>query len=952
MVFASRFSSKSAGHNLRKSVRPSLEQLESLLLLSFADGNGAVITNLNEQNNGVALVITFDGPLNANPANALQSPTNTANYSIEVPSSNPEVITSSLSTIPISAATYNSATNQVTLTLGSALAQGLSYRVFVNGIAYTESTTAPGLVDTMGQAIDGDYDDTASGDFYGLFAWTTAGNPIDYIDSSGAQVGLTLTGPGQLNSWRELDGDFDAGDLTAQANLASGLVVQQLSVANGVGGATTLSGSATFPSGSSNVVIIPPTIAGTFTNTLPSYFQTSVSTVIPPSPVVATANNLPYTIQITPVNFPSLPALQSAVAAQDNVAGSPYLGDWLLFGGRTNGLHTFNSSGDFPPQDQNESIYVFNPTTGQSWTTPWSATDVASGLLPPLYSSNQESFQNGDTLYTVGGYGAVNEGNNTYANYTTYDSLTALSVNGMINAVVTKGDVAALSQIQQIQDPRLRVTGGEMKMLNGLAYLVVGQDFEGQYNPGSTTGFTQTYVDEIQAFQINYNGATPNSLSISDYQAQNDQVNLRRRDYNLGTIVLPSGRQALEIYGGVFTPGPGSLTTAGTGYRAPIIIQGIGETEIGTFQQAFSQYSAAQISLYDAGSGTMNTISFGGISLYDINFATGFLASPFDNFPPVAAGLPFVNDVSTIVQNSNGSTQELEMPTQLPGLYGSESRFFAIPGLSDAADGVLNLAPLLTQPTTIGYVYGGIVSTASQTSNQTTQTMATSQVFKIILIPNTQAASNTTLVQSLYHVLLGRAPDAAGEAAWVNRLNSGVPASSVAMSFITSTEHRTLELDDYYSRFLGRTPDAPGLQAYLNEYAHGATDQQMIAQFLNSPEYQKQSDLSGDTGSSVVVTALYIDLLNRAPTSNEVTFWVDQLKAGTTMATVVNDFLTCTEYRTDMVNDYYTTYLGRAADPSGEAAYLHLLQKGASTETVVASMMGLTEYFNNHPGAG
>lgn len=54
MVFASRFSSKSAGHNLRKSVRPSLEQLESLLLLSFADGNGAVITNLNEQNNGAA----------------------------------------------------------------------------------------------------------------------------------------------------------------------------------------------------------------------------------------------------------------------------------------------------------------------------------------------------------------------------------------------------------------------------------------------------------------------------------------------------------------------------------------------------------------------------------------------------------------------------------------------------------------------------------------------------------------------------------------------------------------------------------------------------------------------------------------------------------------------------------------------------------------------------------
>ena len=59
-----------------------------------------------------------------------------------------------------------------------------------------------------------------------------------------------------------------------------------------------------------------------------------------------------------------------------------------------------------------------------------------------------------------------------------------------------------------------------MAVLNGLTYMVVGQDFEGQYNPGGTTGFSQTYIDEIQAFNINYNGQVPNSLSISNYQAQ------------------------------------------------------------------------------------------------------------------------------------------------------------------------------------------------------------------------------------------------------------------------------------------------------------------------------------------------------------------------------------------------------------------------------------------------
>ena len=51
------------------------------------------------------LVITFDGPLNAAPANPVQSPTNTANYSVQVPSANPEMITSSTSTVSVTSAT-------------------------------------------------------------------------------------------------------------------------------------------------------------------------------------------------------------------------------------------------------------------------------------------------------------------------------------------------------------------------------------------------------------------------------------------------------------------------------------------------------------------------------------------------------------------------------------------------------------------------------------------------------------------------------------------------------------------------------------------------------------------------------------------------------------------------------------------------------------------------------
>src|SRR5271154_4455585 len=82
--------------------RLELENLEARIVLSYADGNGAVVLSVTESNNGSALVLTFDGPLNASPANPVQSPTNPANYSIQVPSGNPEVITSSLASVPIS----------------------------------------------------------------------------------------------------------------------------------------------------------------------------------------------------------------------------------------------------------------------------------------------------------------------------------------------------------------------------------------------------------------------------------------------------------------------------------------------------------------------------------------------------------------------------------------------------------------------------------------------------------------------------------------------------------------------------------------------------------------------------------------------------------------------------------------------------------------------------------
>lgn len=932
--------------------RPELDDLEARIVMSFADGNGAVVLDLAEQNDGSALVITFDGPLDTDPADAAESPDNVANYSIQLPSGNPEVVTGSLASIAIGSASYDSGTNQVTLNLDSPLAEGQSYRVFINGTPNTEAAAAPGLIDADQNPIDGDYDDTATGDFYALFAWTAAGTPIPYDDSQGDAISLSIAGPGQLNAWRALDGDFDAGDLTAQADLAAPLAVQQLSVTGGVAGETTLSGSAALAQGGDGVVVIPPTIPGAFTDALPSYFQpTAPASPTSPAPVVATATNFPFTIEIQPVNMPDLPALQSPVYAQDGVVGSPFQGDWLVFGGRTNGLHSFNGSDNFPPQDQNEAIDVINPTTGQVWSVAWSAADVPAGWLPPLYSTNQQSYQDGNTLYTVGGYGAVDQGGGNFADYTTYDTLTALSVDGMIRAVVGGGDVAAMSQIQQIQDPRLTDTGGEMSMLGGLTYLVLGQVFEGEYDPLGTTGFTQTYLDEIQAFRINYDGQVPNSLSISNYQAQNDQVNFRRRDYNLGNVVLPDGRPALEIYGGVFTPGPGTLAGAGGGYVNPILIQGIGETQVLPYQQSFNQYSSSHISLFDSSTGSMDTIFLGGISLYDANFATGQMILPLFNVAPYPEALPFVNDVTSLDQQGDGTAQEFEMADQLPGLFGAEASFFAAAGVSQFANGVLNLDALLAGgPTTLGYLYGGVVSTLGSTTNQLQQTAASAALFRIVLVPDQGRPTATTLVGSLYQTLLGRSPTPVEQNGWVTALNAGVPASRVAMSFIKSREHRMLELEQYFNEYLDAPLDPASERFYLRKFARGATQQQVIALILNSPQFSQQAiAASGETGNTPIVAALYVDLLNRGPTDSELADGVAELNAGRPLSALIRSIMRSDEYFTDEVDDDSTLYLGRPATPADERRGIKALRR-ESGEQYLASLLGSRIYYVNHPG--
>ncbi len=665
-----------------------LDRLEERMLLSTADGNGPVVTGLYEQINqatGTAsLVVDFDGPLNARLAS------NVADYQVtRVGPVDPEIVTRSGPATPIINASYSefvergAVVSSVALRLARPLAAGTFYRVWING------SPGSGLTGATGTLFDGDNDDTPGGDFYGLVA---QGQSVKFSDMSGDRVKVWVTGGGQVAVWRELDGNVDA-----------------LRVVGGVPGQTALNGTVTPARGSGGLVVIP-TIQGLtgVTNNLASPPFVSQAPIVPasPTPVVATTQNLPYSLEITQVPLPSLPSIQSAVYAQAN-------GLWLLFGGRTNGLHNFNPTGNFPPQDQNNDIIVIDPATGRTWIEPWSAVGIPASVAVSLSSSNQEFYQTGNQLYTVGGYSQ----NPITNQYQTYDSLTSINVSGLINAIVSGTSGAAF--VRQARDPRLQVTGGEMAAIGGRTYLMMGQLYNGEYTFPPTA--TQVYSDEIRSFRIIN---TPRLLTIVNFQSQRDPVNFRRRDYNQDPFVFPNGQPGLAVYGGVFT-------VAGGAFLNPILIGPKGFARVDTnYQQFFTQYNAARVALFDSRSRTMDTILMGGISLYHYDFTTGTLSSDPD--------LPFDNDVTTLAWRANGSIQEYMMPSQLPGppdLLGAEAAFFTSPGVPQFANGVIRLAQL-HGPTTLGYLFGGIESMVAETSNPFTQTAASNMMFRVTLIPN------------------------------------------------------------------------------------------------------------------------------------------------------------------------------------------------------------------------
>ncbi len=405
------------------------------------------------------------------------------------------------------------------------------------------------------------------------------------------------------------------------------------------------------------------------------------------------------------ITVPNMPGIQSFAWAQ-------YDGEWLLIGGRTDGLHRRQPFAAFLAADNNTSAYVVNPATAQVWSA--SISTLPTTIFEQLQCTNMEFEVRGNTLYIIGGYGF----SPTVNDHITHSKLTAVDVPGAIAAIKTGGALAP--HFRQINDARMAVTGGYLGLLNDEFYLVGGQRFMGRYNPQGPDfgpGFIQEYTNAIRRFRITDDGT---AMSITDFAETVDTVNLHRRDYNLVPQVFPGGGLGFTAFTGVFQ------YVSDIPWLNTVDITPDGYTVVPGFEQLLNQYHTAHMPAWSAQEERMSTIFFGGIGQYYFDAEGQLWDDP---------NVPFVNTISKVERAANGSMTETAIGT-MPALLGSSAEFIADPEVPTTYVGVIDLDQLTADTVLAGHIVGGIQSSAANIFfiNTGTQSDASTRLFRVLLV--------------------------------------------------------------------------------------------------------------------------------------------------------------------------------------------------------------------------
>jgi hypothetical protein len=414
------------------------------------------------------------------------------------------------------------------------------------------------------------------------------------------------------------------------------------------------------------------------------------------------AQETQYEVELVPFEIPQLGGLQS-------YAFGTYENDWLIIGGRLDGLHRRQPFASFDEAGNNKEIIVANPASQEVWKYPLAA--LPANLRKQFSSTNIQFYQDEDYLILTGGYAY----SPSVGDHITFPYLTILHIPSLIEQVKS-GQVDA-NTILQSEHENFRVAGGSLAKIEDTYYLVGGNKFMGRYNPMGPNhgpGFIQEYTNEVRKFKVDLD----NPETVEFFPPIHDERHLHRRDYNLLPFIY-QGEYGLMAYSGVFQP------TADVPWLYPVYIDDEGITPYESFSQYFNHYHCASLPIYNEASQSMNTIFFGGIAqFYKDN---DLLVQDND--------VPFVTTIASVSMDKEGNLNEQVLNTEMPDLLGASSEFIFTDDAVIFEDGILDGDELDDAFKHIGYIYGGIKSSLPNIFfiNTGTESTATNTIFKVMV---------------------------------------------------------------------------------------------------------------------------------------------------------------------------------------------------------------------------
>ena len=184
---------------------------------------------------------------------------------------------------------------------------------------------------------------------------------------------------------------------------------------------------------------------------------------------------------------------------------------------------------------------------------------------------------------------------------------------------------------------------------------------------------------------------------------------------------------------------------------------------------------------------------------------------------------------------------------------------------------------------------------------------------------------STAEVIGLYNLILGRAPDPAGQDAAVAALRGGAPLSAISSNLFHSAEYYTdLAISDYQN-YLGRTPAPSEINAVVAALQGGLSAEHLAQSLLSSPEFNAIHPTNTD-----FIQQAYRDTVGREASTSEIAAVSGFLTSGLSRAAVIDSLLNSYEADARSVNGFYLTILDQPSDPSGLDFWVKGLQGGAS----------------------